>query len=228
MSLIITKMKLIEKDDFYLIKDFFPSDIVAGFTKTTLLGRDVMGDMRKAFVESGIDFGIAFMRQLHSGDVHFIDEQGVYEGDALFTKRSGLILVVKTADCLPLFLYYDKNDIAGVVHLGWRSAKEGILDNLNIDFGHSRAVAGAALRKCCFQVTDEFLEYDNLRPFIKKKEGHLYYDAVAFAKSMLLGKGLKNIRFRDLDMCTFCDSRNLFSYRRDKTKKRMLSFILKK
>jgi len=228
VSLIITKMKLIEKDDFYLIKDFFPSDIVAGFTKTTLLGRDVMGDMRKAFVESGIDFGIAFMRQLHSGNVHFIDEQGVYEGDALFTKRSGLVLVVKTADCLPLFLYDDKNDVAGVVHLGWRSAKEGILDNLNIDFGHSRAVAGAALRKCCFKVTDEFLEHDNLMPFVRRRNGNLYYDAVAFAKSILIDKGLKNIRFRDLDMCTLCDSRNLFSYRRDKTKKRMLSFILKK
>jgi YfiH family protein len=222
-------MKLTEKKDHYLIEDLFPGSIVAGFTKTALEGRDVEREIKSVLsAHAGADTKVAFMRQLHSGVVHNIDKEGVYDGDALFTGEKGVALVVKTADCLPLFFYDEKNDSVGVLHLGWRPAKEGILDNIGIDFTSARVLAGVALRQCCFEVTDEFLSFRKLAPFVKKRGEKLYFDPVGFSRSVLAAKGIKEGRFNDLNMCTMCHSSNFFSFRRDKTEKRTLSFIIKR
>ena len=222
-------MKLTEKKDYYLIEDFFPESVIAGFTKTVLEGRQVEKDLKSALSsDAGADIKVAFMRQLHSGIIHVINKEGSYDGDALFTGEKGVALVVKTADCLPLFLYDEKNGSVGVLHMGWRSAKEGILDNIGIDLPSAKVLAGVAMRQCCFEVTDEFLSFKNLAPFVKKRGEKLYFDPVGFSRSILAARGMKEAHFRDLNMCTMCHDLNFFSFRRDKTKKRMLSFIIKR
>ncbi|MDD5654019.1 MAG: polyphenol oxidase family protein [Candidatus Omnitrophica bacterium] len=222
-------MRLLEKDDLYLIEDFFPENVTAGFTKTSLEGRDVKKDVSDALgslLER--DIAVSFMKQAHSCGVHSIDQAGIYECDALFTKESGLALVVKTADCLPLFVYDEKSGSAGAVHMGWRSAKEGILDNIGIDLASAKVLAGVAMRRCCFEVTGEFLGYRDLSPFVNERGGKLYFDPVGFARSSLAARGIDRDKFADLDICTLCDERDFFSFRRDKTQNRMMSFIIKR
>ncbi|MFZ4516227.1 MAG: polyphenol oxidase family protein [Acidimicrobiia bacterium] len=84
-----------------------------------------------------------WLRQVHGATV--LDRTGTDprsssldpppEADAAVTTRSGLPLVVCTADCAPLLLVGD--DAIGVVHAGWRGLVAGVIDE-----------TVALLRKC--------------------------------------------------------------------------------
>ena len=66
------------------------------------------------------------MHQLHSDIVHRLDEApgGKLEGDALMTNVPGLLLVIRTADCLPVLLVDAENRAVAAVHCGWRGTGE--------------------------------------------------------------------------------------------------------
>src|SRR4030042_4724614 len=65
-------------------------------------------DLRK--LADRLDFKLLFLKQVHSDVVHFIDEvpQQKLRGDAAVTRLHGLLLVIKTADCLPVVLVEEK------------------------------------------------------------------------------------------------------------------------
>ena len=212
-------MKIVEKEHCFLIKDFFEPSIYAGFTKPDLSGQ-LPESIYKALSFLDRKFEVSFMDQIHSADVNFIDKPGMYRCDAIFTNKANNLLVVKTADCLPL-LFSGKKHI-GVVHMGWRGAAAGIIDNLNIDFPGSKVIASAGLRKCCYEFTKDLKE-DKLKPFLNKG----YFDVIEFTKQGLVDQGLREQDFLDLRECSFCSKRDFFSYRKTKTDKRTLSFVLK-
>jgi len=220
-------MEVVEHDSFYSIVDLFPANIIAGFTKPKLDGLDVKKDMQGVLSSLGINLDIAYMNQIHTDQVHVVDGPGVYEGDAIFGSKKNIALVVKTADCLPI-LFYDKNtENIGAIHLSWKSAKEGLMDNIPFDCSDALIFAGPGMRQCCFEMGD-FLKYSRLGLFVERgSDKKLYYDPIAFAKTEFAKKGLKGESFIDSNTCNVCDSRNFFSYRKDKTSKRILSFIIK-
>lgn len=52
------------------------------------------------------------------------------EADALYTDRRGICLVVRTADCMPVFftaLGPDSRTVCGIIHAGWRGLAAGIV-----------------------------------------------------------------------------------------------------
>ncbi|TGK04104.1 laccase domain-containing protein [Leptospira langatensis] len=53
---------------------------------------------------------------------------GVPTGDALFTTQPKKILVVKTADCLPIFFWTGRPAVVGVIHSGWKGTLAGITE----------------------------------------------------------------------------------------------------
>ena len=218
-------MKLTEHEHCFLIKDFFISGVIAGFTKDNLDG-NLPQDIYKALSFANQEFKLASLKQIHSSIINLVEDEGLFEGDALFTKADKLVLVVKTADCLPLFFESQKQGVIGVVHMGWRPAQEGILDKINYDLSSFKVVAGVGLRKCCYQVGDEFLEFPNFKPFLDKKEGGFYFDSIRFVKESLMKKDLQEENFSDLNICSL-SCPDFFSYRRNKTSKRTLSFIVK-
>jgi hypothetical protein len=219
-------VKLVEHEFCYSIDGFFPPSVIAGFSKPDLSGNTYQ-DIRKALSYLKGTYEVSYLKQIHSSTIHFIDAEGLQVGDGLFSKKNNLVLTVKTADCLPIFLYSDKLDVIGMLHMGWRGAVAGILDKLNYDLYLFKVVAGVGLRQCCYQVGQEFLNYPNLASFIAKKKNGLYFDPVSFAKERFKAKGLKEEDFFDLGICSLCSSQGFFSYRRNATSGRTLSFIVK-
>ncbi|MEI7011724.1 polyphenol oxidase family protein [Leptospira licerasiae] len=49
-------------------------------------------------------------------------------GDALFTTEPKKILVVKTADCMPIFFWTGRPALVGVIHSGWKGTLAGITE----------------------------------------------------------------------------------------------------
>jgi YfiH family protein len=108
------------------------------------------------------------MRQLHSDTVHHLDAApaGKLEGDALLTNVPGLLLVIRTADCLPVFLVDEKNRAAAAVHCGWRGTEKRILEKaaraMVRAFGSKPGAMLAALGPCigsgCYEVGPQVRE----------------------------------------------------------------------
>ncbi|HDN86174.1 MAG: hypothetical protein DRP81_03995 [Candidatus Omnitrophota bacterium] len=215
-------MKITREGAFYFIEKAFPKNIICGFTtkhidyKTEAELFSLLKDKLK----------IASLNQQHSTCIHYVDDEGLYKGDGLFTKKRKLLLIVKTADCLPLYFYDFKKDIVGIIHLGWRGAKEGILDGLDNYLSEFGIIAGVGLRVCCYRVGKEFLNVNKFKNFLVERNDELFFDSIRFVKENLKIDGSSKRCFYDVGICSFCND-NFYSWRREKTEKRTFSFIYK-
>src|SRR5512136_47828 len=70
------------------------------------------------------------MHQLHSDIIHRLEQAPAkkLDGDALMTNVPGLLLVIRTADCLPVLLVDEANRAVAAVHCGWRGTEKRILE----------------------------------------------------------------------------------------------------
>ena len=218
---------MIEREDAYIWSAGTGPEFITGFTKAHLPG-DTGPDIKKALAFTGADLGVGYMKQRHGAAVLEIDSPGRYISDGIFTRSSGLALVVRTADCLPLVFYSSREKAVGAVHMGWRSARAGIIEHIGFDLTSFSCIAGVGMRKCCYKVGMEFLDYGPLAPFIEKREGALYFDPVTFARSNLISRGLRAENFFDHGECSFCSERGFHSYRRTNTGYRTLSFAARR
>jgi YfiH family protein len=146
----------------------------------------------------------------------------IIEADASYTSRVGVVCAIMTADCLPVFVSKKNGTMVGAAHAGWRGLISGVIENLisafNSDGDNLLVHLGPAISKDSFEVGDEVMRLflaKNVnfeRSFtIKNKSNYLdLYDA---AKVILEDLKIKSISGGD--RCTFQESKDFFSYRRD-------------
>jgi len=87
----------------------------------------------------------------------------VPEGDALMTAEPGILLSIRTADCMPILLVDPERKAVAAVHAGWRGALAGILEATVAEIRRAYlsrpdtmiAVIGPSIRACCYAVGDE-------------------------------------------------------------------------
>ncbi len=112
-----------------------PADFVAGVVGRAINSSDYnasRGEVRsaeKVLLEkiTGIDSKkIIMLEQVHSDSiVHVVsepseDQVAVAEADGLITALPGICLVIRTADCVPVFIYDPVEKVLGAVHSGWK------------------------------------------------------------------------------------------------------------
>ncbi len=113
----------------------------------------------------GTPWPLAQVKQIHSAIVHRIDSpvREPLAGDGLITNAPGLLLAIKTADCVPVLVADIRRRVVGVFHAGWRGtvariAEKGV-GEMRRQFGSSprdlRAAIGPSIRRCCYQVGAE-------------------------------------------------------------------------
>ena len=159
-------------------------------------------------------------------------ELSAMPADGLVTKVPGLILGIRTADCVPVFFWDPVQKVAGIAHGGWKGVKDGIINQMLKIFEKKcatkmtdlRVAIGPSIRKCCYEVGSEFLGY--FPGFYKGKgdKGHL--DLVGVITSRLLKRGIPVAHIHDTGLCTVCENKKFFSYRMEsQTQERILSVI---
>ncbi len=217
------KIKLYEAKYCYFIQNIFGPKIIAGFTKPSVSIRLPL-DLNKLKPFLGKKAHFSYMNQTHSCRIALVNKPTVYKSDGLFTKEKNHFLIVKTADCLPVF-FANKNNCIGIVHMGWKSAKKGILEKIDFNLPGFKVTAGVGLRSCCYSVGSEFKQWHRMSSYLKKTKKGLFFDPIRFLQGRLILKGLKKDNFFDLNLCSFCSKMSFFSYRKNKTPQRTLSFI---
>ena len=127
-----------------------------------------------------------------------------------------------TADCLPLFISNKDGTMVGIAHAGWRGLISGVIENLiksfNSDGDNLVVHLGPAISKKCFEVGDEVMSLYlskniNFERSFTRKKNKIYLDLYDAARVILEGFQINSISGGD--RCTFQESNNFFSYRRD-------------
>jgi YfiH family protein len=111
------------------------------------------------------NWNLVTLRQIHSDLIHRIDAMPAepLAGDGLITDTPGLILAVKTADCLPVILVDRKRRAVGIFHAGWRGTVQRIVEkgvgemrkHFKSDPRDLLAAMGPCVQKCCYEVGEE-------------------------------------------------------------------------
>jgi YfiH family protein len=108
---------------------------------------------------------LAQVRQIHSAITHRVNEVAAHApaGDGMITNVPGILLAIKTADCVPVLVADVKRRVVGAFHSGWRGTVARVVEkgvgevrrqfsSLPRDF---RAAIGPCIRKCCYSVGAE-------------------------------------------------------------------------
>jgi YfiH family protein len=173
------------------------------------------------------DGNLATVKQVHGCEILIAEcagNGGVADG--LIAEAPGLLVGVKTADCLPILLVDPKNRIVAAVHAGWRGTRAGIaaraVEQMTGRFGSDprqiEAAIGPGIGMCCFEVGPEVAR--EFGPWEKEEKAHL--DLSRINRRQLEKAHVS--RIYEAGLCTMCGA-GFFSYRRDREAAgRMLSF----
>jgi YfiH family protein len=161
-------------------------------------------------------------------------EHAIQEADAIITDQKNVAIAVRTADCIPLFLYDPQNEVIGIVHAGWKGTNRNISGKTvalikkiwDSDPSKILAAIGPSIRQCCYEVGPEFkttFPHD-----IKERNHKLFLDLVGVNKRQLFQEGFELNNIIEEGGCTCCQAQ-WHSFRRDKEKSgRMISLMMLK
>lgn len=177
----------------------------------------------------------ATVRQIHSDRVLEARESGVTgEGDALLTNQPGLMVSIRTADCVPILIADPVHRAVAAVHAGWRGTVSGVvaraLESMTERYGTQpddvHLVLGPAIAACCFEVgPDVAVQFQKLFPERTDLDGRTHIDLIEANRRIARLAGVPEEAIAQAGMCTSCDRENFFSYRREQDSGRMVSAI---
>ena len=164
------------------------------------------------------------MNQVHGNNVVVVDSknigQVIPECDGLVTNDPNVILVVKTADCLPISITDSNQKVIALVHAGWRGLQKEIIKNsvnilrgeFNCDPKDLKIKIGPHICQIHYEVGKEVSDlFPNSTKYLSLKD-------VAINQLITLGVTEENIEVDP--RCTFEDL-SLPSYRRGDRNKRI-------
>jgi YfiH family protein len=170
------------------------------------------------------------MNQTHSNKVVIINESNKniqrVNADALITKIKNIAISVLTADCVPILVYEETNQIVACIHAGWRGTVNGIIENtlnqiisMNNDNQIYVAIGPCIGLKNYFvgeEFYDEFIqENKNNRTFFLPAENSKFlFDLRKYVNFKITKFNIKYVENIDLD--TFDEEKKFFSFRRAK------------
>ncbi len=184
-----------------------------------------------------------WLRQVHGTNVVQAPEAGAPEADAVWTERQGVAIAVLTADCLPVLFCNREGTLVAAAHAGWRGLAAGVLEAtleaLPAAPQELMAWLGPAIGASAFEVGPEvrtaFLSAGGSRAGLSEREtaaafqpspaqpGHFLADLNHLARQRLKAAGVTQIYAGE--HCTYVESDQFFSHRRDGQTGRMASLI---
>jgi len=155
------------------------------------------------------------------------------DADASYSKKPGTVCGVLTADCLPIFMSNKEGTAVGVAHAGWRGLVDGIIESLieSLDCNGKDLVVhlGPAISQLSFEVGGEvksqyLSKNKNFEKCFTNLNNKYYLDLYDAARVVLKSFGVSSISGGD--RCTYKESDQYFSYRRDGEKSGRMAHLI--
>ena len=167
----------------------------------------------------------ASAEQVHGGSVAVVGSRREWSpiqgADALVTDVPGVALLIRTADCLPVFFADPARRAVGLAHAGWRGLAAGLPVRVVAAMrrayrtppGELAVAIGPAIRACCYEVGPEFKA--RFGPFVRTRGSRRTCDLIGAVVGQLRRCGVRPERIVDSQVCTACEVRRWFSLRRE-------------
>jgi len=173
-----------------------------------------------------------WLAQTHSNRIIEADRNESMAADAAWTRRSGIVCAILTADCVPLLLCDRNGTRIAAVHVGWRGLHTGIVEETLRRFepGRHSLLAWLGPHICArhYEVGDEVRDAclrgrpGSAAAFRRNRHGRWQCSLETLIATRLKKHG---ITATTSGHCTFGEPERFYSYRRTKTTGRMASLI---
>lgn len=180
---------------------------------------------------------VVSVKQVHGTDVLVLDrpvaDRQAFDGgwDALVTDQPGVLLTVRTADCVPVLIHDPVRSIVAAVHAGWRGAVAGIVAKtfavMAQRFGSQpaslRVSIGPSVGSCCYEVDEPVLSrlrasYADWRGLVQETgPGTARLNLRGLVRGQARTAGIREDGIYSVSLCTICHPTLFHSYRRDGT-----------
>ena len=175
---------------------------------------------------------IATAHQVHGNGVVMVgpDDGGkaVPATDALITGTPGANLMLRFADCLPIFLYDPGRRAIGLAHAGWRGTAAKVVqrmvlmmvEGLGSDPTKIIAGLGPAIGPCCYEIGLDVAELlraslRNSEKVLHRLEGNTFrFNLWEANRQQLVEAGIREIEISHV--CTACHTDEFFSHRAER------------
>lgn len=181
---------------------------------------------------------IVWVDQVHGNKVMTVDSADGEDGtlgpaDAMITNQPDVLLVIKTADCVPIFIESDK--AIGLAHAGLAGVVKEILPKTIRKMKREYRVQpknvslrfGPHICRSCYQVSENnerlLADYPDSQNFISPRGSHRYFSMLDMLSAQAAELGVQKMSADN--RCTYHSS-GLFSARRSHGDQRMLSYIM--
>ena len=150
------------------------------------------------------------------------------EADAAVSDTPGLLLVVSTADCLPVLFHDPVTGAVGAAHCGWRGTVQGTaaatlgkMTKYGTDPADVQVAFGPAISRTNYQVGPEVVAAFRDAGFPEgiatpDGTGRFLLDVPAANRWQLLQNGVQAENVWESRLCTYAEPERFFSHRRDK------------
>lgn len=168
---------------------------------------------------------IIFANQNHGVNVHRVTQKNmdkVSQADGLFTTEKNVGLAVTHADCQATIFYDPVHEAIGIVHAGWKGSVQNIyarfFEAMHRDIGtqpHNVIVCVSP------SLGPDHAEYKNYKQDFPEEWWSFqvrpnYFDFWAMTKKQLSALGILDKNIEISEVCTHCNPKEYFSYRREK------------
>jgi len=184
---------------------------------------------------------LVMMEQVHGNKIKVVGESDkgkvIPAIDGMVTEKPGVILGVRTTDCLPILFYDPIKKLIGIAHAGWQGILKRIASkvvDLMIKKGSTPSEiligVGPHIGSCCYLVDNQWAkqfvgEFGNLPLMVYADQNGTHLNLAVPTLFQLITTGvLKENIFLPLT-CTSCQSQDFFSYRRKRINGRILGII---
>ncbi|MCP4760848.1 MAG: peptidoglycan editing factor PgeF [archaeon] len=172
---------------------------------------------------------ILMLDQVHEDSIELIDypliEDNLYlaSADGMITNQRGLCLVIRTADCVPVFAYDSERNILGAAHSGWKGCRLSISRKLIREmvrvFGakHSdiRVYILPSIGPSSYEVNNDVASLFN--EDISIENNMKYLNLWKNIETSLINEGIFRENIYNSHICTLQNNSDFFSYRNKDT-----------
>ena len=168
---------------------------------------------------------IIMLNQIHSDRIIDVAEQPkrdlpyIGDADGLLTRLEGALLVIRTADCVPVFLYDRKRKLLGAVHSGWKGCSLNIagkcvmemIDKYDSNPADIKGFILPSIGPESYEVNEDVALYFPENRI--DRDGKLYVDLWGAVENSLKRAGIKHENIYNTNICNRINHADFFSHR---------------
>ena len=177
----------------------------------------------QSLMTSNAGSSLIYTRQVHSNNIAIYNKynwQESIEADGIISEDKSTILLIKTADCVPVLLRHKHNLVCAALHCGWRSTKLNIIANCIkklIELGYEAkdfdVHIGPCIRQQNYIVSKDFYnDFARQQQFFKIIDNNYFFNLSQWVRQKLKFESVGTIN--DCNIDTFSNN-NYYSFRRN-------------